>query len=63
MVYQRLYSILEQIQSTFSVEVSDHIAGDKRSVLAFSYSKLINKRSSARFRKTYTAASTIPLSP
>ena len=36
MPYKRLYSILEQIQTIFGIEVGDHVAGDERSVLVFS---------------------------
>ena len=54
MVYQRLCSILEQIQTILSVEVSDHVGGDERRVLAFSYSKEISRRSSLGFRGSLT---------
>jgi len=36
MAYQRLHSIFEQIQTIFSVEISDHVVGDERGVLPFS---------------------------
>jgi len=42
-VYQRLNSLPEQIQPIFGVEVSNHVTGHNRRVLAFSYSKLVSK--------------------
>jgi hypothetical protein len=64
MIYQRLCSIPEQIQTIFSVKVSNHVAGHEWSVLAFSYSNLNQQTFPGQVReKTYATASTILLSP
>jgi hypothetical protein len=53
-VYQRLNSLPEQIQTILSFKVSDHVDGRERSVLAFSYLKSISRRSPSRFRGSLT---------
>lgn len=53
-IYQRLDSLLEQIQPIFRVEISDHITGHDGSTLAFSCSKLVRERSSVRSWRNLT---------
>ena len=48
-VYQRFDSLPEQIQPTFGIEVSNHVTCQNRGILAFSYSRLVSKRSPVRF--------------